>query len=180
MRFLQRKLETTYCGMLPTIIHLRALDPQWSVFRNKKGVSPDRYNTKTWNCTPKLGGLYWFFLPKKFEATTSPQVGVQFLMSNECRVLMLRIWDNFSRSMTLMLPSANVMTFRLGLTYLTLTHMTYKSHNPKLNGCWDMIFALVTFGSVTGGRTDRQKAMHMCPLCMVGSKIVYRGKISGL
>ena len=25
----------------------------------------------------------------------SPQVGVQFLMFNECRVLMLRIWDTF-------------------------------------------------------------------------------------
>ncbi len=54
-----------------------------------------------WECTthsPKLGGLYWFFPPKKFEATSSPQAGVQFLMSNECRVLMLRIWDTLSEA----------------------------------------------------------------------------------
>ena len=88
--------ETTYCGVHTTIIYLSARDPYWSVFRSKKGISPDRYNTKPWNCTLKLGGLYWFFPPKKFEAITSPQVGVQFLMSNECR-------DTFFRSMTLML-----------------------------------------------------------------------------
>ncbi len=40
--------------------------------------------------------VYWFF-------PSSPQVGVQFLMSKECRVLMLRIWDTFFWSMTLML-----------------------------------------------------------------------------
>ncbi len=58
--------ETAYCGMRTTIIHPRALAQKWSVFRNKKGISPDRYNTKPWNCTPKLGGLYWFFPRKKF------------------------------------------------------------------------------------------------------------------
>ncbi len=105
--------ETTNCGMHTTIIHLRALDPKWSVFRNKKGISPDGYTTKPWNCTPKLGGFYWFFPSKKFETTTSPQVGVQFLMSNECRVLMLRIWDTLFWSMTLMLGWVDRLPFKL-------------------------------------------------------------------
>ncbi len=112
--FYKKQHIVSYCGMHTTTIHLRALDPKWSAFRNKKGISPDRYNTKPWNCTPKLGGLYWLFPPKKFEATTSPQVGVQFLMSNECRVLMLRIWDTFFRSMTLMLDQTALVGLSSG------------------------------------------------------------------
>ncbi len=72
------------------------------------------------------------------------------------------------------------LTFKVNFGVIHV-HVLTKFHDPKLNGCWDMIFFLVIFFLVpfflvtfvlvnlhrrTDGQTDRQKATHKSPPCM--------------
>ncbi len=57
------------------------------------------------------------------------------------------------------------LTFKHDLDIINVHHHA-KFGYPNSNGCWDMNYCPVIFvQSWTGGQTDRQKAMHMNPLC---------------
>ena len=57
------------------------------------------------------------------------------------------------------------LTLKINLRVIHINILT-KFHDPELNGCWNLIFGLVTFGPITDRRPDRRKALHMSPPCI--------------